>query len=635
MAFALALPVCRRNGASLRKPSNVRLRPVVRRRARVPIPSPQVRPVTMVAGGAGPGGGGEGAIELNAPAERERRDVGRLLKLFGRLALPYLRRERQAKIDAGLVLASTLANNAINVFISYTSRDYWTALNSKDVDMFYHQTAVFFAVLCVCVPVLTLGQWIREMTALRWRNWMTDKVMSGYLTNRSYYAIDQDGSLDNPDQRLSVDLNAFTSESLSFVLSILKSVIDVFSFSAILFTIYPPLFFVLIGYAATGTVATAFVGKSFVALNRRQLVREADFRYSLIRLRENAESVAFFKGESRELRALSGRLGRVIDNATELIGWQRNLGFLQSGYRYAVQVLPALVVSPRYFSGAIELGSVTQAFGAFSHVFQDLSLVVTRFDALSQLGAQLGRVQELCDAVETNLAEEDRLFSASATPESASHTLESDLVESRIAVCESADGSLSLDRVSVSTPSITNPRELVYDVSLKVERGGRLLVAGPSGTGKSSLIRAIAGLWTVGSGVVTRPADVFFLPQRPFCTLGNLRENLIYPKSIEDDDVPSDAELLRFLDIVDLHNLPLRMEGGLSAMCDWGDTLSLGEQQRLSFARLLISKPSLAVIDEGSSALDLDSEKRYVSCATSVPLARLCEWQCWEWQCCV
>jgi vitamin B12/bleomycin/antimicrobial peptide transport system ATP-binding/permease protein len=289
----------------------------------------RLAPVAVAAGGDD-GAGGSGPLDLDAPEERRRRDVGRLLRLFGRLASPYLRRERAAKVDSALVLLSTLANNGISVWISFISKDFWSALNTKNAALFYHQALLFFGVLCVCVPVITYGQYVREMAALRWRAWMTETVMGEYLRNRAFYEIDQEGSLDNPDQRLSADISAFTSESLSFILTVLTSAIDIVSFSAILWSIEPRLFVVLIAYAGTGTLATVFVGKRFVALNRRQLVREADLRYGLVRLRENAESIAFFKGEGRENRDLSRRLSLAIENAKDLIGWQRNLGYLQS-----------------------------------------------------------------------------------------------------------------------------------------------------------------------------------------------------------------------------------------------------------------------------------------------------------------
>jgi vitamin B12/bleomycin/antimicrobial peptide transport system ATP-binding/permease protein len=564
------------------------------------------------------------AEDLDAPVEQKRRDVGRLLQLFARLAVPYLRLERKARVDAAAVVGMALAQNGVSVMLSYISRDFWSALNTKDLELFQHQTMLFFVVLVACVPVITYYGYIRDMAALRWRNWMTEKVLYQYTENRAFYDIDQEGTLDNPDQRLSSDLAAFTSDSLAFSLTILTSAIDIVSFSAILYSIYPQLFIVLITYAATGTAATIWFGKHFVALNRRQLVREADFRYALIRLRENAESIAFFNGQARERKDLMNRFALAVDNMTHLIGWQRNLGFLQNTYRYAVQVVPALVVAPKYFAGLIQLGTVTQSFSAFNHIFSDLSLVVSRFDSLSQLGAQLGRIQEICDAVEAKVSPDARIFSEKTAVEAEREVLEQSINgnlpayengygnTTRIVLRELSDGALILDHVTLLTPSKNYPRVLVRDVNLKLPAGGRLLVAGPSGVGKSSLIRAIAGLWNIGSGVITRPLakDIFFLPQRPYCTLGSLTDNLVYPKRADGSDyIPSEKRLQEYLDMVDLHDLPSRM-GGFGATCDWGDTLSLGEQQRLSFARLLISKPKVVCIDEGSSALDMANEER-------------------------
>lgn len=582
-------------------------------------------------------------LDLNSKEQQKRRDVRRLLSLYWRLLAPYVRLEKRARWDVATVLGMAFLQNGISVWISFISRDFWSALNTKDQDLFLHQAGIFAAVLAAAVPAIVYYGYVRDMAALRWREWLTTKILGEYTENRAFYDIDQDGKLDNPDQRISSDLATFTRDSLMFNLQIVTSSIDMISFSAILYSIYPQLFILLIGYAATGTAATLWFGKSFVALNRRQLVREADFRYALIRLRENAESIAFFGGERRERTDLSRRLKLVTDNMTQLIGWQRNLGFLQVGYRKIVQLVPALAVSPRYFRGEIPLGVVTQSFSAFSHIFNDLSLVVSKFDQLSQLGAQLGRIQELTEAVERKVPKEACVFGNA--PESSdstrkdstgaeSATAESTVVESAIAattmtasmaatsnvaghlseieVRDSNDSSLTLQSVSLFTPSENNPRLLIDGINLTLPPGGRLLIAGPSGVGKSSLVRSVAGLWKSGTGVIVRPRaeDVFFLPQRPYCTLGSLADNLVYPKRIGvDTDIPSDQELLEYLDFVGLQNLPDRM-GGLQATCDWGDTLSLGEQQRLSFARLLIFKPKLAVIDEGTSALDLRNEER-------------------------
>lgn len=315
-------------------------------------------------------------------------DVRRLASLFWRLARPYWAKSKQARRDLGGVLALTLLQSGISVAFSYISRDFWTALNTKDMDLFLKQAGLFFVALSVFTPIVVYYQYYRDRCALRWRDWLSRTILHQYVTNRNFYSLDQDASaaVDNPDQRIAQDLSSFTYESLALMLTVLVSCIDLVSFSAILFSIYPPLFGVLLAYAATGTALTSLVGRRLVSLNYSQLVKEADFRYSLIRFRENAESVAFFRGEKREQAEITRRLQDVVANLYEVIGLQRNLGFLQTGYRYLIQVLPAVVVAPLYFKGQIELGSVTQSFSSFSHILNDLSLIVNRFDQLSQFG---------------------------------------------------------------------------------------------------------------------------------------------------------------------------------------------------------------------------------------------------------
>lgn len=548
--------------------------------------------------------------EEEPTAEKKRRDVSRLLKLFSRLALPYWRAEKSARRDLAGVVALTFLQSGVSVMFSFISRDFWTALNTKNTDLFYHQAALFFLALVACTPVVVFYQYYRDNCALRWREWITTRVLAQYCTARNFYTIEADATVDNPDQRITQDLNSFTTESLAFTLTILISSIDLVSFSAILFSIYPALFAILVVYAATGTALTAVVGKRLVGLNYKQLVREADLRYGLIRMRENAESIAFFNGEPREEAEIKRRLHAAVENMGDVIKLRRQLGFLQTGYKYAVQVLPLVSVAPRYFSGAIELGSVTQSFGAFSHILGDLSLVVNRFDSLSQFGAGIDRLAEFVRALEENVSAEEQLFKTSQVAGEAQVKPTSEGIV--IKQIFNSTTPLSIENLTVVTPVGKIERHLIDNLTIHLNRGDRLLVAGPSGTGKSSLLRTIAGLWTNGSGTITCPPteSIFFLPQRPYCTLGSLRANLMYPRDPESDtDPPTDAALLQVLDLVDLHELPERM-GGFDAVVDWADTLSLGEQQRLQFARLFLSQPSLAIIDEGSSALSIGAERR-------------------------
>lgn len=549
-----------------------------------------------------------------------RRDVSRLLRLFSRLALPYWQASKQARWDLAGVIALTFLQSGVSVLFSFISRDFWTALNTKDVHLFYHQAQLFFATLVAVTPIVVYYQYYRDNCALRWRQWLTTRVLNQYCGGRNYYRLEADGNVDNPDQRIAQDLNAFATESLALLLTLLVSTIDLISFSAILFSIYPLLFAILLGYAGTGTVLTAVVGKRLVGLNYQQLVKEADLRYGLIRMRENAESIAFFKGEAREEAEIGRRLNAAVDNMADVIKLRRQLGFVQTGYKYAVQVLPAICVAPRYFAGAIQLGSVTQSFGAFSHILGDLSLVVNRFDSLSQFGAGIDRLAEFVHALEENVKEEEKTFKANEgeTPAdvskngTAGNGVAPSLTGIVLQELHGRDRQLTVDNLTLLTPIESVQRQLIRELSFHLNPGERLLVAGPSGTGKSSLLRAIAGLWSNGSGRIVCPASdtVFFLPQKPYCTLGSLRANLMYPRDPENDpNPPSDAALMRVLDLVDLHELPARM-GGYDAVADWGDTLSLGEQQRLQFARLFLAQPSLAIIDEGSSALSIDAERR-------------------------
>ena len=473
---------------------------------------------------------------------------------------------------------SVVLNNKRGVLIS--------ALSAKDESRFWQTVIIFVAVLVIYAPLLAGYRYLRDRLSLQWRRWLTHQFIDHYFRDRAYYNLNASGAeIDNPDQRIAEDVRSFTQESLTFLLVVVESVLSVIAFSGVLWGISKPLVFFLVLYALIGTiVTTAVFGKPLVRLNFEQLRKEADFRFSLVRIRENAEAIAFYRGEAQESHQVKQRFIEIFDNVKRLLVWELNLNVLTNAYEFIPFVLPALVVAPAIFAGEIEVGKVSEAQGAFVRVFFSLNVVVARFQALTTFGAGI-----------------NRLYSFAAFLEQAPNSSEPQSVIQTIA----ADR-LAVEHLTLETPN--RQRRLVEDLSVEVPTGQGLLVMGPSGCGKSSLLRAIAGLWNAGKGMIVRPQpeQILFLPQRPYMVLGTLREQLLYPNSSLE---VTDQQLKQVLEQVNLAHLDQRF-GGFEAQQDWADVLSLGEQQRLTFARLLLNQPKYAILDEATSALDLDNEER-------------------------
>ncbi|KAA8496848.1 ABC transporter D family member 2, chloroplastic [Porphyridium purpureum] len=576
--------------------------------------------VLMSAGGSGNGRVEnvvvEGDQDETTKLSELRTDIRRVGGLFLTLAKPYWKQDPSAKWQMARVVALAALQAGVSVGFSYVGRDFWNALSTKNVEQFQQEAALFFGLLVIGTPVAVLYAYSRDMLSLSWRQWLTESTLMDYFKDRNYYKIEAYSTVDNPDQRITEDLDAFTRTSLLLFLTVLTSIVDLICFSGILLSIYPPLFAVIIGYAGFGTITTASIGKDLVNINFRQLQKEADLRYALVRVRENAESVAFYGGEDRELGLIRTRLQAAVENFGLVIKKQRNLEFFTVGYKYLIQVLPALVTAPLFFEGKVGLGVVNQSFSAFNHILNDLSIIVNKFEQISRFGAGIDRLGEFVEELELEITESTKTVVASTGRE------DEDSQRAATEVGEDRQDSLSvsflddfsglvLRNVTLVTPDETR-RKLSHNVSLSLEQGKRLLIVGPSGTGKSSLLRAVAGLWTSGQGEIIRPSteQTFFLPQKPYCTLGTLREQLLYPMAVDLKKASqSDAILLETLKLVDLASLPERM-GGLDSVRDWSDILSLGEQQRLAFARLILNKPKMAILDEASSALDLKAEER-------------------------
>ncbi|URD90066.1 SbmA/BacA-like family [Musa troglodytarum] len=535
-------------------------------------------------------------------------DLKTLLKRFWKVAAPYWSSEDkvQARLRLAAVFALTLGTTGISVGFNFLGRDFYNALANKDQEQFTKQLLYYLGAFAGGIPVFVIRDYARETLSLRWRSWMTSYYMKRYFKNQTFYKIQSQSIIDNPDQRIVDDLSSFTGTALSFSLILFNAAVDLVSFSNILFGIYPPLFVVLLVYSLGGTAISVFLGKGLVTLNFMQEKKEADFRYGLVRVRENAESIAFYGGEGNEMQLLLQRFRQAFENLTELLISSRNLEFFTNGYRYLIQILPAAVVAPMYFSGKIEFGVINQSVSAFNHILSDFSLIVYQFQSISAFSAVIDRLGEFDDILDDS--------------------------ESYITEHESNDE-----------------------------------VMGPSGSGKTSFLRALAGLWNTGKGNVIfyvedagkharsvsadtdssksedapkteeeqrsknrRPSSVFFLPQKPYMVLGTLRQQLLYPTwsdkihpdlnnspgslpflsqapSLADEfdkpEKPTIDDMIQVLERVRLGDILSRFNG-LDSIYEWSSVLSLGEQQRLAFARLLLSKPKLVLLDESTSALD-------------------------------
>ncbi|MEB3887156.1 ABC transporter ATP-binding protein/permease [Lyngbya sp. CCY1209] len=481
-----------------------------------------------------------------------------------------------------VLLFISISVSGLNVIISYVGNFFTTALAERNEDQFWRFLYVYAGVFVVGTPIVVLYGYTRDRMGNFWRKWLTGRFLDDYFSDRSYYQIDAEKSVDNPDQRISEDIKAFTITSLRFLLILLGAVIDVISFTGILWSISKQLSVFLLVYAVFGTAITVVLGRRLIPLNFNQLRKEADFRYGLVHVRDNAESIAFYQGEERENRQIGQRFLAAFNNFNLLIGWQRNVDFFTTGYRYLVIILPSLIMAPIYFAGEIQYGDITQANFAFGQVLGAFSVVVSQIEPLSAFAAGINRLSGFSEVLEKG----DRDKSG-------------DRIDMKI------DSPLALQHLTLETPNYQ--KTLVRDLSLQLKPSRGLLIVGQSGVGKSSLLRAIAGLWRSGTGVLVRPelSEMLFLPQRPYMILGTLREQLLYPHANRQVD---EKELREVLKLVNLTDLPDRV-GGFDIERDWANILSLGEQQRLAFGRLLIARPRYAILDEATSALDIKNEE--------------------------
>lgn len=471
------------------------------------------------------------------------------------------------------------------------SEAFWKALISFDSfsDFFFSFTGLVFIFIVVAVYRL----WLRQYLTIRWRRWLTNVYFRNWLGERSYYRMELvNHGADNPEQRIEQDVNSFTTQTLTIGLGLLSEIMTLGTFTYVLWSLSGSLTLGFLGglevpgymvwvallYAILGSWATWAIGRRLVKVNFDLERYNADFRYRMTRIRENAESIALYNGEPDEARRLGGAFQRIYDQFWQYMLLNKRLNWLGVFYGQVAGIFPLVVQAPRYFGGEITLGVLTQTAGAFAQVQGSLSWFVDSFSTLADWKAVVDRLTTFADAMAATKVDPAQGLTVASTDRSG----------------------LELDKVSVALPS---GDFLLQDVDIVVRRGDRVVIQGPSGSGKTTLFRVLAGLWPFGKGAVRIPAGArsLFLPQKPYLPIGTLREALCYP---DKPATHSNAEIAEAVNACALTHLADRLdESG-----NWSMVLSPGEQQRLAFARALLVKPDWLFLDEASSALDEATE---------------------------
>ena len=509
-----------------------------------------------------------------------------LWQRFWAVATPYWRLEEKWKAWGllALLVLLLLAETRFAVLFNEQTGEFTSALAARDEQRFWDAIKLCLVLLLLAVPIYAFYYYVRDKLGILWRRWLTNRFLDSYFSRRHFYELNSNIGIDNPDQRIAEDINTFTQRSLYFLLILIGAMLQLVAFSSVLWSISREMVYFLVLYAIFGTLVTLFVfGKVLIGLNFLQLKREADFRFGLVRIRENAESIAFYRGEAQESQQIKRRFTEAFNNFNRLIKSQLFLNLFQYAYGLLTIVLPSALIASRVLSGELEVGSAVQAAGAFAAVLSAMTVIVENFESLSRFAAGIDRLST---------------FSKVLTGKPEARPRSGGIIVSVPA------SRLALEDVTLQTPN--QERTLIRNLSLAVDAGQGLMIVGDSGSGKSSLLRAIAGLWYCGSGRILRPnpEDLLFLPQQPYMILGSLRSQLLYPNQ---DRPIADVDLLRLLERVNLPDLAARF-GGLDLDLDWDKLLSVGEQQRIALARVLLTQPRYVMLDEATSALDIANE---------------------------
>ena len=466
--------------------------------------------------------------------------------------------------------------------------EFYNALQQYQVDSFWPLVGEFTGVAMLYIVIAVYAIYLRQAVQIKWRTWLTDKYLSRWLKGQVYYRLQvQNSDTDNPDQRISEDINQFVNLSLQLLIGFLKQLTTLVAFGVVLWNlsgafslnlggqdivIYGYMFWFSFVYSGIGTVCAHLVGRKLIGLNFEQQRFEADFRFNMMRVRENSESIAFYGGENAENKGFHERFAKVISNFWQLMKQTKILNFYVNGYAQLAVIVPLILAAPQYFAGAIALGGLMQTVSAFGRVQDALSYFVESYDSIAQLAAVVKRLDTFTE-----------------------HMERAEMVENGVRPQMADDTELRVEDLRVQLP---DSRVLLENCSLTLPAGSRLLVTGSSGCGKSTLLRTLAGIWPYGKGNLSlqKNSRLLFLPQKPYLPLGSLRRALYYPGTAAGSDEALQAVLVK----VGLDKFVTRLD----EVDDWSRILSLGEQQRLAFARVLLQKPDWVFLDEATSALD-------------------------------